>query len=407
MRVYIESAGCSRRKLDIEKLTHYFVLNGYQLARTPRNADYILIVTCAFNADEQEAAFNAIEKYRGYRGAKVVYGCLPDISPRAYHERCSWDHLSPKDIDKVDLVFPGARCRFVDVADENIITLRTRHSSPAEALRKLLKGDPSQSRLERFMGYLRKGLSSRSRRFYYIETCRGCLGNCSYCGIRRAIGTVKSKSANRVLEEFRKGMSLGYRDFILLGDDVGAWGQDLGACLPDLMSQLLAQAGLDWGKETVNGTVGLHIEDINPRWIIQYRRELLPLLGHHAVKSMVCSLQSGNDRILGLMNRGNTTGPAIGALSELLAENPGLQLDTQVIVGFPSETNEEFNDTLAALGSTSLHSVTLFPYDEKENAPCASIQPKVSEADIRLRVSRARDYFHKRHIRTALSCATR
>ena len=107
------------------------------------------------------------------------------------------------------------------------------------------------------------------------------------------------------------------------------------------------------------------------------------------------------------MQRHNTIEDASGVLVRLLDANPGLELETQIIVGFPSETQHDFEETLSWLGTMRLHKVTIFVYDEKENAPSREIQPKVPEAVIQERIRAAHEYFRRKHILSALSCNVR
>jgi tRNA A37 methylthiotransferase MiaB len=407
MNVFIECSGCSRRKLDVAKLMTYFSLNGYAIVARPDKADYILITTCAFKGDEEAAAFDSLERYRTYDAKKIVYGCLADIAPRKYHENCSFDYISPKNIDLIDGLFDGIKYRFADIDDANCLTGRIKYSNLHGALGRFVSEfELSKAFFDKSRRYLRNRLFGNSDS-YYLSVCRGCLGNCSYCAVRYAVGTVKSKPLDVILQEFRRGRESGNREYVLLGDDVGAYGQDIGASFPELLSVLMAELGTQTGRGTRGSTIGFHVEELNPRWLVRYSSDLIALLSGRNVKSILCPLQSGSDRILGLMQRQNTIESAIGALNQILIANRDIQLDTQIIVGFPSETEDEFEDTLQWVGTLPFHVVTLFPYDEKENTKSCELQPKVPKSVIQERIRKAQDYFRKRHISTALSCDIR
>ena len=238
--------------------------------------------------------------------------------------------------------------------------------------------------------------------------CRGCFGGCSYCAIQRAIGPLKSCSQEEVLNQFNIGLNAGYKDYVILGDDVGAYGLDINSTFPDMLRWLLEESdnlgvASSLGKNE-DMRVDFHIEEIHPKWLVMYEKEILNILKLNKVRSMLCPVQSGSNRILELMNRGHTGESIEAVLSLIRSINPGIQITTQIIVGFPSETDYDFNATLDFIVRNHFNGVTIFPYHEKENVSSVRIVPKISDDSIEKRINKAIRYLKNNKIKVQLSC---
>ena len=244
MKAFVSVAGCSRRKLDVAKLYTYLARNDYRIVDNPEKADYIMVTTCAFNADQEAASFQSLDRYRDCKAKKIVLGCLPDIAPRKYHERCSFEYVSPRNIDRVDDLLEGIRYKYSEIPDSNSLSPTIRHSNLRGALGSFTRDfELSRNFLDRSIQYVRNRFFG-TRDSYYLSICRGCLGTCTYCAVRNAVGRVKSKSSHVILDEFRAGRESGHRSFVIIGDDVGAYGQDIGESLPRLLAALLDEPGV-------------------------------------------------------------------------------------------------------------------------------------------------------------------
>lgn len=386
MNVYIEKTGCTRRKLDVAKLQAYFEVNGYTVLSGPEEADYILVSTCALKREEEENSLQVLESYRDCKGKVLVYGCLPVIAPSRYKSRFAFDFISPADIGNIDLHFRQITHRFAEITDPNVI-----QGADAEG--------PASLRYVRNK-YLGK------RPVYHLFVSRGCLGRCSYCAARFAIGPLRSKPVEAIVEEFDRGIEAGYRDFIIIGDDVGAYGIDRGEDFPRLLGALLAEIRRDRPGPASNArsTIALHIDEFHPRWVVKYRRELSELLTSRNVASLVCPIQSGSDRVLDLMQRDHDISSVVAALTELHACNRPMKINSKVMAGFPSETDAEFAETIERVAVLPLSTVTVIAYEEKENTPACAIQPKVPAPVVEERVHAADAFFRKSGIKSVVSC---
>lgn len=403
MNIYIESHGCSRRKLDVSKFHRYFKLNGYTIVQEPSNADILFITTCAFKFDEEEASIKAIDNLSKYNKKVVVYGCLPIIAPTKYNSKFKYIFIAPKDINEIDRYFEGITYKFEQIDDANFIESEVNYSPLPVAIKKFTdEFELSLPFIVKSSRYVKNKFFNKQNNFH-IFTSRGCLGNCSYCGVRFAVGTLKSKPLTSVLKEFSRGMEYGYKNFTVLGDDVGGYGQDCGSNLCELISSLqdeIYKQQVSEPKKKLN----INLDEINPRWVISYGNELISLLSSKNFKSMLCPIQSGSNRILGLMNRSDDIDKLIEILNEIHRYNNKLELNTQIMVGFPTETEAEFEESLTQLSKVAFSNVTLFPYDDKENTKSFEIHPKIPESVKQERIKKAQIYLRQKGIKSALCC---
>jgi tRNA A37 methylthiotransferase MiaB len=399
-KIYIENAGCNRRQLDLRKIRQYLLANGYTLVDSPQQADRILVSTCAFKAQEEDRSVARLRALRRYDAEILVYGCLPDIAPEKFREFQNLPKIAPRELHTIDTFFADVKIPFAEVEEANQI-------SPSEggnfktAVRRLLSGElltPSFYPLALYAAGRRlRALFGRWHPDYYLFVCRGCQGQCAYCAIRRAVGPVRSKPLNAVVAEFRRGIEKGYTDFSILGDDPGCYGLDIGSSLPELLQVLQTERCEMIDRARQNGDsppeIGFHVKEIHPKFVIRYGDELIRLCREGAIKSLLCPIQSGSDPVLELMVREHTVADLQQVLRRVRQASPGLDLSTQVIVGFPSETAEDFQETLRVVREVGFNSVVVFPYHDKEGTPASRLEGKLPQGLIRQRMRQAFRYF--------------
>ncbi len=401
MRIYIERDGCKRRGAEVSKLGRYFVLNGYEIVDKPEKADYILLATCAFKRTEEENSLSRVEALQGYNAKMIVFGCLPDIAPSRFRQFSEINHVSPKNINNIDSYFDNISIKFSEIEEQDESINEIEPTPLKTAFAKLLREfEFSGETFNKTVRYGKKRVKDvfKNKKSYYLITSRGCLGECSYCAIKYAIGPINSRPLEVVTKEYRKCVEAGYRNFIVAGDDVGAYGIDRNSSFPELVECLL-------GETSDNGGIGFHIDEIHPRWLIRYHDRFIELLASKRIKSVMCPVQSGNNRILGLMKRNHTAEELLQVIGGIQRTDPAIRLSTQIMVGFPSETDGEFADTLEFMKKARFSSVIIFPYHEKEKTPASKLPDKMPEHVIQRRIKEAQEYLKQENIQYFFNCA--
>jgi tRNA A37 methylthiotransferase MiaB len=166
-----------------------------------------------------------------------------------------------------------------------------------------------------------------------------------------------------------------------VADDVGAYGQDSGSDFVELLRRLVSR----------DAEFLLELSDVNPRWIVQYSEQLAALLAQTRqprIGRMLVPLQSGSEKVLRLMRRPYTAAEARTYLLRLQAAAPSVRLATHVIVGFPGETAEDFEDTLRTLESLPLREIGVFQYSDRPGTEALQLPGRVPEAAIHERIRR-------------------
>jgi len=227
---FLCALGCPRRGIDSQKIFNYLETNGYSFTEDYRHAKLIVISTCAFVKDRENQSIQALNYYRDNRHNNskiVVAGCLSKISPDVIRKYNDIDFLSPRELDNFDDLI-GADIKFRDIPEPNKI-----YSHP-------LFYDFSAIEPQKKKPKLNVRLDSEYDRddLFTIRLARGCLGNCSYCAIKFAAGTLESKPIGEILLEFKKGLSQGHRLFTLIAGDTGCYRIDIGTSAVELLSEI-------------------------------------------------------------------------------------------------------------------------------------------------------------------------
>jgi len=225
---------------------------------------------------------------------------------------------------------------------------------------------------------------------YIIRISTGCLKNCSYCAIKRAVGDFKSKPINICLNEFKNGLDKGYSNFYLTAEDTGGYGLDINSNFPDLLDKIT----------NVNGEYKINIYALNPSWVVRYIDELEEIVKKGKIKAICIPFQSGNKRILQNMNRYSDVKKIKSAFIRIKNTYPDIILATHCIVGFPSETDQEFKETIDFIKETELDLGVILPMSVREDITAEKIEPKVSRGEISKRVKSAQKYLRNSGYKT-------
>jgi threonylcarbamoyladenosine tRNA methylthiotransferase CDKAL1 len=373
MKIFIESNGCPSRGLDVSRLVNYFELNKCKITLNPEKADYILFVTCAALKSLEEDCFKRIELFEKYDGELIVLGCLPEISPRRFNHNFKGKFIATKDLHEIDRFFDDFEIKFKNISDSNtpIYNSRSiRFHKIAEFLEEL-------KNLKDFSDKQLKNIENRKNRFIgnpSIRISNGCMYNCTYCGIRKAIGKLKSKPLETCLNEYRSLLDRDFKHFNIIADNVGAYGLDIGSSLSELFKKM---SFLDKNKN-----VSWSISAFHPVWVVKFKIDLIKYVKENKIISITCPVQSGSSRILSLMKRYSEIEHILTTLLELKSANPNLYLSTHVIIGFPTEKENDLLSTLNLLKKVKFNDVWLYPYNDIEGTIAYSFDNKIDNRTI-------------------------
>jgi tRNA A37 methylthiotransferase MiaB len=384
---------CSLRKLEAVKLRNYFKLNTYKITDTPQDADYHVCVTCAVTKANLDNHIEYFKEIKNSHGELIVMGCLPGTNPDELKTVFSGKNIVTKDIADIDKFFPEFRVKFDEVPEVYSYDIGAFHMFTDDTYKYsdfalLSKFGITKTLLRKIVRKRQTHAFNKSNeKFIASEPCfvkisSGCANNCTYCNIRDAIGKIKSKNIAEICDEYTNLLELGNRNFHFIAEDLCSYGLDIRSSLGELLNAL-SEVDKDYNvKWTLNG--------VNPRWLAQNYKDFEELFKSKIWEIMI-AIESGSDRLIGLMNRKYKISEVETALINLRKINPGFRTNSLFILGFPTETEEDFQSTISLIKKVRFDSVTLTDYSEFENRASAKISPKVDSETVYKRRKRVEE----------------
>jgi tRNA A37 methylthiotransferase MiaB len=383
-------------------LYDYFAANGWTITDAIEEADLVVVTGCGFNMEKEEYSvrlLGAADQRRKESSRLFIVGCIAEISRERLESSFDAVLVPPHSLTRFDELVQ-ADVPLTAVGEPHLLdAYRTRAARCFETSERHADDGPMTSQLRRLLhesgvrdrmvglGFKRESrYLQQDDSLFSIRVATGCAGTCSFCAIRFACGPLQSKPLDEVVREFDAGLAAGRTRFKLVAQDLGCYGQDLGGDVVGLLRALFARKG-DFRMELV---------DLDTRWVIEYGDELRPLLAANAerIGRLAIPLQSGSDRILELMRREHSGGDAKRALCELRAAVPRVLLTTHVLVGFPTETEADVQDTVALLRAVRFDHVTVYDYSDRPGTDASRMPGTVPRGVIRSRSRRLRREFN-------------
>jgi MiaB/RimO family radical SAM methylthiotransferase len=350
--VFIISNGCVPNKLASYKISKLVSDGGYRFAPNFEDADIIIFNSCGYCGERINESKEIMEKVivkKKNDCSVILTGCLDKIDPEIKRDfRCF------KVIDILDLPkYFGIESNFDDLNISNCLI---------------------------------DNLETMNKSVYNIVTSKGCLGNCSYCAIKKARGSIKSKPISDIISEFEIGIDHGFRKFILWGDDIGAYGLDIGSSYIKLLKTII---------NNIPSKIDFHIflHRLNPQWIIRSMEDVCEILASNKIKMIYSPIQSGSDRILKLMNRNYTLEDITGSFRGIKRALPGLLLKTDIMVGFPTEEDKDIEATIRMIKDIKFDEIVVFKYSGVKNTPAFLMKGQCPEAKKIRRLNKIWDSF--------------
>ena len=344
MKIGFVSLGCSKNLVDTEKTIGIFKANDYQIVNNPEEADVIVINTCGFIESAKEEAINTILEMAEYKKSKckylIVMGCLV--------ERYK-DELI-KAIPEVDL--------FIKYSEYNTLW---------EQIENLLKDNKNINKYKDF-DKVKERVVSTGENFAYLKIADGCSNRCTYCAIPYIRGPQVSRKIEDIVEEANKLVKDGYKELILIAQDTTKYGTDLYGKpkLVELLNEICKIKELKWVRflyaypETITDDLIKTVRD----------------------NDKICNyfdipIQHISDSVLKRMNR-QSNGTSIRKLiKKLRKEIPDVVIRTTVMVGFPGETKEDFEELYNFLKEARFDKLGCFAYSKEDGTPAYRIKEQI------------------------------
>ncbi|MBE3551204.1 MAG: tRNA (N6-isopentenyl adenosine(37)-C2)-methylthiotransferase MiaB [Brockia lithotrophica] len=343
-RYFIFTYGCLMNVRDSETAAGLLESMGFSPAADPAEADVVLLNTCAIRENAEERVFGELGRLKGLKRTRHelivgVMGCMPQEEGVA--RRLLEEH------PEVDLV----------LGTHNLHLLPTRL---AEAILDHVRVFDVWNREGELIEALPANRSDRIKA--YVNISYGCDEFCTYCIVPYTRGRERSRRPEDVLQEVRELAEAGYREVTLLGQNVNAYGKDFRDrvyTFADLLADI-QEISIPWVRFTTS-----HPRDFDRRTIEVLAR------GGNLVEHVHLPVQSGSDAVLRRMNRRYTREWYLELVRELRAHIPGVALTTDIIVGFPGETEADFEATLSLVEEVSFDGAFTFIYSPREGTPAA------------------------------------
>ena len=345
-RVAFHTLGCKLNFAETSTIARSFPEELFERVSPDSHADIFVINTCSVTDAADRKCRQTVRKIIHHNpGAFVaVVGCYAQLRPE---EAAS--------IEGVDLVL-GTSEKF-DIA------------SYAENLNKRVTHEIQSCETTDNEGFMSSwSAGDRTRSFLKVQD--GCDYHCSYCTIPRARGRSRNPQISEIAEEARGIVAAGFREIVLTGVNVGDFGKSTGENLEDLLKALVKTEGL----------ARLRLSSIEPNLLTDGIIELIsgePVLMPH----IHMPLQSGNDRILGLMRRRYSRSLFSERVSRIRELMPHAGIGADVIVGFPGETDEDYEDTYRFLEGLPLSYLHVFSFSPRPGTPAAEMPGQVNASD--------------------------
>ena len=334
-KVWVEAYGCSASMADSEMINGMLRGAGYDLATNEDEGSLSVIVTCSVKDASEHRMLGRIRSLTESGKPLIVAGCLPKA------DRARVEALSPS----ASLIGPAAIDRITSVA-----------RSTLSGTREVFLEDTGADKV----GLPRIRLNSA---ISIVEIASGCLSECTFCQTKLAKGMLRSYRVGDIVRQIRTDIQAGCSEIWLTSTDNGCYGRELGSDLVDLLSACCS----------VPGKFMIRLGMLNPMYLPGMIDRLVRVFqeNENLFKFIHIPVESGSDRILRLMKRGHTSRTFLDSVRALRAKIPDMTVATDVIVGFPTESEQDFEKSMEIIAESQPDVVNLSRYGARPGTESA------------------------------------
>lgn len=345
MKINYCSIGCKVNQYECEALINKFLKNDFVLGDSYTDNDVFIVNTCSVTNTSEVKSRKAVRKVikDNPKAVIAVMGCYSQINPEALEK-----------IEGVDLIFGTSNRK--EIFDKVLCVLNEKEFNKKNI-----------SEIDSFVKYENLEIDhyfNKTRAFIKIQD--GCENFCSYCIIPYTRGRIKSRPIQNVIDEVKRLVDTGTKEIVLTGINLGCYGEDLsGESLEGLISKIL---------DVVEGDFRIRISSIE---VTKVTNSLINLIKKHSNK--ICNhlhipIQSANDRVLSLMNRKYDFDFFQKKIKEIREIIPNINITTDVIVGFPTESQEEYLQTFSRINEILFGEMHIFIFSKRDGTSAALIE---------------------------------
>ena len=307
-RIFIKTFGCSHNASDSEYMAGILASEGYEIVPTLESSDLAIINSCTVKSPSQAAFLNSVIKSKNFNKKIVVGGCVPQAERNLKGlENCSIVGVSQ--IDKINFIVEKT-------LEGNIVRFLENKTLPSLLLPKI----------------------RRNKFIEIIPISQGCLGSCTYCKTKQARGKLISYPIKHIVQACKNAWENNAKELWITSEDTGVYGRDIGTNLPNLLVEILKDIPSD---------VMIRIGMANPPYILENVNSMIKVLNHPNVYSFIhIPVQSGSNAVLDKMLREYTIEEFNFLCDKFISGVKDITIATDIICGFPTETKENFEETL-------------------------------------------------------------
>lgn len=347
-KIHFVSLGCPRNLVDSEVMLGILMKSGYEVAPALEEADYLVINTCGFLEASRKESMDTVKETLASRkktAKLIVTGCMVQTHSDAMQQQ-----------------FPGIDYMLGSGDVEGIL-------KAVESTQKGKIVTKARSYLE--VGEVPRQLST-PKHYAYLKIAEGCRKRCAYCVIPTIKGPLKSKAQEQILKEFNMLLNQGVHEIILIAQDLGDYGKDRGSknlgALIDLIKEMLAVKKDFWLR-----LLYLYPDEITDELIalIKSDKRICPYLD--------MPIQHINNGMLKSMRRATSREDIISTITKLRTEMPEIVIRTSLIVGFPGETEEQFEELATFIQEHPLDNIGVFKFSREPGSHAYDLPDQIPE----------------------------
>ena len=353
--------GCKVNQYDSDAMRTLFIKNGYKVAESDTPADVYVVNTCSVTSIGDRKSRQMVRRIRRENPGAViaVAGCYAQLAPEVFEKMGNVDVI----------VGMQNRSRIVEYVEK-----AARSNAVLNEVRDVMAVKDFEN--------LTVDAEGEVKTRAFIKVQEGCDNYCTFCIIPYARGRLKSRKQKDAIEEIKHLVDRGYREVVLTGIHLGNYGKDLhdGTSLSSLVNELLKIPDL----------LRIRLGSIES---VELSEELIHLMNSEprVCRHLHLPIQSGSDDVLRAMNRHYRLAEYKNLIADLRKRIPDLALTTDLIVGFPGETEENFKETLATLEELKFSAIHIFPYSQRTGTPAATYPNQVLPEIKKERVHRVQE----------------